>query len=185
MIIDHPVTISSCYSPSWKAGPSIQATCFQQHLVSTPSCVIMWTTAMIPQQMLAHLCTLHALMSELVGWSVQLSHSNHESEYPHATISHFSKHLVTSSTRSRIYLHISKPCSGPWISPHLICNMLSRMFGVNVPHEISHIYPNIIHMCTSSIWRDHLINLQLSVSHIQVHEATSIISAMCHPSSLP
>ena len=30
-------------------------------------------------------------------------------------------------------------------------NMLSMMSGTNVLHEISHIYPNIIHMCASSI----------------------------------
>ena len=132
--------------------------------------------------MLTHLCTLPDPMSELVGWSVQLSRSNNEIEHPHAIIS-FSSNICHILDSSRICLH--NPCSGPWNSIHLICNMLSMMFGVNVLHEISHIYPNIImSVCVSSIWRDHLIKPTLNVPHLgpwsNLHHIYNV-----YPSSLP
>jgi len=124
-----------------KLHASCNILCRPHHVLS--SCELLpWYSNI----MLTHLCTLSNPMFELVGWSVQLSRSNHENAHPHATISGLSEHPFTSSTRSRIHLHISKPCPGPWSSLHLICNMLSMMFGVNVLREINHIYPNIIHL---------------------------------------
>lgn len=95
-------------------APPSQATCFLQHIMLTSSCIVLvWTASMILQQMLTHLYTLSTPMSELVRWSVQLSCSNHENAHPHAIMSCFSEHPLTSSTRSTIRLHISvnhAPC---------------------------------------------------------------------------
>jgi len=62
------------------------------------------------------------------------------------------------------------------------------MFGINVLHEISCTYPTSSSICSNI----HLLKVKisshqtrLSMCHTQVHEATSIISAMCHTSSLP
>ena len=165
MIIDHPVTISTCYSPSWKVGPSIRATCPLQHLVSTSSCVIMWTAAMILQHnantSLPTTCP-HVWTSRVISPTVMLKSWEWTSSCNHQFFLKTSCHILNSIKNPSLY----NPCSSPWSSPHLICNMLSMMFGVNVLHEISHIYPNIIHMCISPIWRDHLINPTLNVPYL-------------------
>jgi len=90
-----------------RLSPPSQATCFLQPPVSTSSCVVLVSTAtMILQHNANTSLYMSAPMFELVRWSVQLSCSNHKSEHPHSFISRFLEHPVTSSTRSRIHLHI-------------------------------------------------------------------------------
>jgi len=119
-----------------------------------------------------------------------VSLSNHENAHPDAIISNLLDlfHNINSIKNPSPSPLKCKPWLGPWSILHLVCNMLSMMFGINVLHEISRIYPNII----IHLWNIHILKMNrsshqtwLSICHIQLHEAASIISIVCHPLSLP
>ena len=159
MTIDLPITISTCYSPLWKAGPSISS-----YILPTTSRVdlIMCHPRVnccrdTPTNANTTLYTLrpHVWTSRVIIPTVTLKPWEWTSSCHHQLFLRTSRHILNLIKNPSPYK--CKPCSGLWSSLHLICKMLSIMSSINVLHEINYIYPHIIiHMCISSIWRDHI-----------------------------
>ena len=128
----------------WSSTPLPQSPL--QHLVSTSSCVTMWTAAMILQHNTntsLYTTSPHVWTSWVISPTVTPKPWECTSSCHHQLFLITSCHILNLIKNPSPYKY--KPCSSPWSSLHLLCNMLSMMFGVNVLHEISCIYPNIIH----------------------------------------
>ena len=167
-----------CFNPHMlphrgRLAPLTQATCSLQHISCWPHHVS--SSCELPpwysNTMLTHLYTLISPMprtSRVSNPTVTLkpwecTFSRHHQSFLLTFYQNINSIKNPSPSPSKC-----KSCPGPWSNIHLICNMLSMMFGVNVLHEINCIYHNTItHMCKIHLlkWRDPLINLTLNAPH--------------------